>query len=140
MESALDKRYTSISSAGSGANENNQDNIKTLINGGHVNVYFQFDSTKPATYSLSAINTIVKYMKENPNATATLTGFADELGEPSYNKSLSVRRAKMVQDVLIASGVSESRLSHNGDGEDTSVDKNSEQARQLVRRVSFRVN
>jgi OOP family OmpA-OmpF porin len=140
MESALDSRYTSISGMKSGAYNTNQDIVKTLINGDLVNVYFQFDSTKPATYSLSAINTIVKYMKENPNATATLTGFADELGEPSYNKSLSERRAKMVQDVLIASGVSESRLSHNGDGEDTSVDKNSEQARQLVRRVSFRVN
>jgi len=140
MESALDKRYTSISSTNSGANGNNQDIIKTLINGGHVNVYFQFDSTKPATYSLSAINTIVKYMKENPTASATLTGFADELGAPGYNKTLSERRAKMVHDVLIASGVAASRLSHNGGGEDDSVDKNSEQARQLVRRVTFKVN
>lgn len=142
MESALDKRFASANSSNgnNGANGNNQEIVKTLINGGHVNVYFQFDSTKPATYSLGAINTIVRYMKDNPNATATLTGFADEVGEPGYNKSLSERRAKMVHDVLIASGVAASRLTHNGDGEDASVDKNSEQARQLVRRVSFKVN
>jgi len=46
----------------------------------------------------------------------------------------------MVYDVLVASGVSSNRLSHRGNGEDTSVDKNSEQARQLVRRVTFKLN
>lgn len=142
MESALDSRYSNNSkgNGANGADGNSQQIVKTLINGGYVNVYFQFDSTKPATYSLSAINTIVKYMKENPSASATLTGYADELGAPGYNKSLSERRAKMVHDVLVASGISASRLSHNGDGEDSSVDKNSEQARQLVRRVTFKVN
>ncbi|MEP0479671.1 MAG: OmpA family protein, partial [Nonlabens sp.] len=56
------------------------------------------------------------------------------------NKNLSERRAKMVNDVLTAAGIDASRLSHNGDGEDASVDKNSAEARQLVRRVTFRVN
>jgi OOP family OmpA-OmpF porin len=79
-------------------------------------------------------------MKDNPSASATLTGFADEIGSPEYNKTLSERRAKMVSDVLTAAGIDASRLSQNGDGEDASVDKNSSEARQLVRRVTFRVN
>ncbi|MGJ8684756.1 MAG: OmpA family protein [Nonlabens sp.] len=147
MESALDGRYASksdLANVNSGTNGadgmSDKGIIKKLINEGYVNVYFQFNSTKPALYSLSAINTLVTYMKDNPSATATLTGYADELGSPEYNKNLSERRAKMVHDVLVASGVSASRLSHNGNGEDASVDKNSSEARQLVRRVTFRVN
>jgi len=146
MESGLDSRYATSSdlqaavAGNNGANGNSSDLIKQLINEGYVNVYFKFNSTKPATYSLSAMNTIVKYMKDNPSASATLTGYADEIGSPEYNKNLSERRAKMVYDVLIAAGIDASRLSHNGDGEDASVDKSSADARQLVRRVTFRVN
>lgn len=146
MESALDSRFATPSdlqtaiAGNNGANGNNKNLVKQLINEGYVNVYFKFNSTKPATFSLGAINTIVQYMKDNPSATATLTGFADEIGSPAYNKNLSERRAKMVNDVLTAAGIDASRLSHNGDGEDASVDKNSAEARQLVRRVTFRVN
>ncbi len=146
MESGLDSRYATSSdlqaaiAGNNGANGNSGDLIKQLINEGYVNVYFKFNSTKPATYSLGAMNTIVKYMKDNPSASATLTGYADEIGSPEYNKNLSERRAKMVYDVLIAAGIDASRLSHNGDGEDASVNKNSAEARQLVRRVTFRVN
>lgn len=146
MESALDSRYATSSdlqtaiAGNNGANGNNKNLVKQLINEGYVNVYFKFNSTKPATFSLGAINTIVQYMKDNPSATATLTGFADEIGSPSYNKNLSERRAKMVNDVLTAAGIDAGRLNHNGDGEDASVDKNSAEARQLVRRVTFRVN
>ncbi|WP_298953144.1 OmpA family protein [uncultured Nonlabens sp.] len=146
MEGALDSRFATPSdlqtaiAGNNGANGNSKDLVKQLINEGYVNVYFKFNSTKPATFSLGAINTIVQYMKDNPSATANLTGFADEIGGPNYNKTLSERRAKMVNDVLTAAGIDASRLSHNGDGEDASVDKNSAEARQLVRRVTFRVN
>jgi OOP family OmpA-OmpF porin len=143
MESSLNARYASqsdVQTAIKSADGANQNLIKQLINESYVNVYFRFNSTKPTTYSLGAINTIVQYMKDNPSATATLTGFADEIGSPEYNKTLSERRAKMVSDVLTAAGIDASRLSQNGDGEDASVDKNSADARQLVRRVTFRIN
>jgi len=143
MESSLNSRYASKSDLQTSINEvkgANKGLINQLINEGYVNVYFNFNSTQPTTYSLGAINTIVRYMKDNPNASATLTGFADEVGSPEYNKTLSERRAKMVNDVLIAAGIDASRLTQNGGGEDASVDKSSADARQLVRRVTFRVN
>jgi OOP family OmpA-OmpF porin len=143
MESSLNSRYASqsdLQTAINGANAANKNLIKQLINEGYVNVYFRFNSTKPTTYSLGAINTIVQYMRDNPSATANLTGFSDEIGSPEYNKTLSERRAKMVSDVLTAAGIDASRLTQNGDGEDASVDKNSADARQLVRRVTFRIN
>jgi OOP family OmpA-OmpF porin len=143
MESSLNSRYASqsdIQTAIDVANSANKNLVKQLINEGYINVYFRFNSTKPTTYSLGAINTIMKYMKDNPKASATLTGFADEIGNPEYNKTLSERRAKMVSDVLTAAGIDARRLTQNGSGEDASVDKSSADARQLVRRVTFRVN
>ncbi len=134
IESALDARYKNTSMS-------NTDglNVKELLDKGYVNVYFEFNSTKPATYSLDAINYLVKYMAANPSSKADLIGYADEIGNESYNTSLSEKRAKMVYDILIASGVDAGRLTHQGGGEDTSVSKDSSPARQLVRRVTFKL-
>lgn len=137
IESSLDKRYMKV---GDNINvEGGGTLVKELLNEGYVNVYFQFNSVKPETYSLEAINYLIKYMNQNPSAKADLIGYADELGNPAYNQTLSEKRAKQVYDILVASGVSESRLTFKGGGEDTSVDKSSSPARQLVRRVTFKL-
>jgi OOP family OmpA-OmpF porin len=136
LESSLDSRYAKAgSTTGSGS-----DIIEKLITDGYVNVYFKFNSTQPEVYSYEAINYLIKYMKENTGATADLIGYADEIGNADYNKNLSEKRAQRVHDILTASGVDSGRLTVTGDGEDTSVDKNSEAARQLVRRVTFKLN
>ncbi|PRP66933.1 OmpA family protein [Nonlabens agnitus] len=139
MESALDARYA-MKGATNGTDGNADGMIEKLINDGYVNVYFEFNSTKPTQYSLSSINFLATYMKDNPSASATLTGYADELGSDEYNQDLSERRAKMVNDILVATGVDAGRLSYEGNGEDASVEKSSSPARQLVRRVKFQVN
>ena len=142
LESTLDNRYakkgdipTSTPAIASG-----DDVIKKLIEDGYVNVYFQFNSTKPETYSLESINYLIKYMTENAGASAQLVGYADEIGNPSTNQRLSERRAQKVKDIMVAAGISASRLTATGNGEDASVDKNSAPARQLVRRVTFKLN
>ena len=78
-------------------------------------------------------------MKENPSANAELIGYADEIGDPTYNKNLSEKRAAKVKEILVASGISGNRLTVTGNGEDTSVEKGSAPARQLVRRVTFKL-
>ncbi|HLU81115.1 MAG TPA: OmpA family protein, partial [Flavobacteriaceae bacterium] len=138
LESSLDERYAQTMSSGSKGGSGGL--IYDLINDGYVNVYFQFNSTKPETYSLEAINYCIIYMKENPEATAELIGYADEIGNPEYNQQLSLSRAQKVQEIMVAAGIEASRLSVTGNGEDTSVDKSSSPARQLVRRVTFKLN
>lgn len=136
IESSLDERYLKkvdyVKGGGDGS-------VEELLNKGYVNVYFQFNSDKPETYSLEAINYLMKYMKDHPGSNAELIGYADELGNPEYNQTLSEKRAKRVYEILIASGIAESRLTYRGGGEDTTVDKSSSPARQLVRRVTFRL-
>lgn len=136
IESSLDDRYLKKSDYVKGEGDGS---VAELLNKGYVNVYFQFNSDKPETYSLEAINYLMKYMKDHPGSNAELIGYADELGNPEYNQSLSEKRAKRVYEILIASGISESRLTYRGGGEDATVDKDSSPARQLVRRVTFRL-
>lgn len=114
--------------------------IKELINGGYVNVYFDFNSASPSKYSLEGANYLIKYMKANPSTKAEIIGYADEIGNPDYNKDLSLRRAEAVKAIAIHSGIDASRLTVTAGGEDTSVNKNSKDARQIIRRVTFKVD
>ena len=137
LESSLEKMYVTKEYASETYFAGGVEGVKPNANDNLINVYFRFDSTQPEYYSLDAINQIVKYMRAHPESEAVLTGYADQIGNSDYNNTLSENRAKKVYDIVIASGIDESRLSYRGGGVDSSVDKNSEEARQIVRRVSF---
>lgn len=113
--------------------------VLEMINEGYVNVYFDFDKTVPTKESTSGINFLVNYLKANPSASASVIGYSDEIGNADYNKSLSEKRAQNVKQILIDSGISASRLTVVGNGEDTSVSKDSKNARNIVRRVTFKI-
>ncbi|WP_281234172.1 OmpA family protein [Flavobacterium gelatinilyticum] len=133
LESYLDKTYEK---KGNGAANNT---VEELINGGYVNVYFDFNSSKPTNASLSGVDFLVKYLKNNPGKSADIIGYADEIGNTNYNTELSRKRAEAVKKVAINAGIDASRLNVIANGEDTSVNKNSKEARQIVRRVTFQV-
>lgn len=111
--------------------------LEGLINGGYVNVYFDFNKDMPNAQSVGGMNFLIKYLKDNPSAKADVIGYADEIGDSAYNKDLSQRRADNVKKILVDSGIDASRLNIIGNGEDASVNKDSKQARQVVRRVTF---
>ena len=134
LESYLDKTY-----AKKGDNNLTNNTVEELINGGYVNVYFDFNSAKPTNASLSGVDFLVKYLKNNPGKSADIIGYADELGSSSYNTELSRKRAEAVKKVATNAGIDASRLNIIANGEDTSVNKNSKEARQIVRRVTFQV-
>lgn len=134
LESYLDKTYGQ-----NGSKVATNGTIEELINGGYVNVYFDFNSDKPTNASLSGVDFLVKYLKANPSASAEIIGYADEIGNSDYNKALSQRRADNVRNVVTNAGIDASRLTVIGNGEDASVNKDSKEARQIVRRVTFRV-
>ena len=133
LESYLEKTY------GQNGQGVTNSTVEELINGGYVNVYFDFNSSKPTNTSLSGVDFLVKYLKNNPSKSADVIGYADEIGQSSYNQSLSQKRAEAVKNVLINSGIDASRLNVVANGEDASVNKNSKEARQIVRRVTFQV-
>lgn len=134
LESYLEKTY------GQNGKGVTNSTVEELINGGYVNTYFDFNSAKPTMSSLSGVDFLVKYLKNNPSANAEIIGYADEIGNSDYNKQLSIKRAEAVKTIVINSGIDASRLKVSGNGEDASVNKNSATARQIVRRVTFKVS
>lgn len=133
------EKYVDSKLAGNTTGAGSKLSVLEMINEGYVNVYFDFDKTVPTKESTSGINFLVNYLKANPSANASVIGYSDEIGNTDYNKSLSEKRAQNVKQILVDSGISASRLTVVGNGEDTSVSKVSKNARNIVRRVTFKI-
>jgi OOP family OmpA-OmpF porin len=132
LESYLDQRDK-------GSNSSISSDLSDLINGGYINAYFDFGKDQPNAQSVSGINFLIRYLKQNPSATADVIGYADEVGDAEFNKALSARRATNVKQILVDAGIEAGRLNIIGNGEDSSVNKSSAFARQTVRRVTFMI-
>ena len=117
----------------------NNELVKSLINGGYIAVYFDFNISKPTNVSTEGIDFMLTYLRNNPTASIDIVGHADEIGRSEYNDKLSNTRAANVKTTLIKANIDASRLNVIAAGEDNSVDVDSENARKLVRRVTFRV-
>ena len=136
-EAYIMKNYAA--NTGDGSVVYNNELIKSLINGGYVAVYFDFNKSTPTNVSTEGTDFMLTYLRNNPSASIDIIGHADELGRSAYNDKLSNARATNVKNTLVKANVDASRLNVVAAGEDTSVDKDSDAARKLVRRVTFRV-
>ena len=94
----------------------------------HTTVFFDYDDDNLREDALSDLLAISKLMKENSRYTLLVEGHADERGTREYNLALSERRARAVEDFLVASGVSSFNIEVVGYGEEKPVDSNSNQA------------
>lgn len=135
IESFLNDKFGNVSNAP--ANYTTGDVARELIEKGYINVYFDFNSSNPQTSSLWGADFVANYIKQNPSASVSILGYADEIGGANYNQNLSNRRADVVKQLLIDRGIDASKISSEGKGVDSSVNKNSKNARQLARRVTF---
>ena len=74
-------------------------------------IFFPIGNTNIAKSQTTKIAEIVKYMKENPDAKITLTGYADKgTGSVRFNDKIAARRALTVYNTLAAKGVAKSRM------------------------------
>lgn len=94
----------------------------------HTRVFFDYDDDNLREDALSDLLAISKLMKENSRYTLLVEGHADERGTREYNLALSERRARAVEDFLVASGVSSFNIEVVGYGEEKPVDSNSNEA------------
>lgn len=113
--------------------------VLKLINDGYIAAYFDNDKRFPNTGSTENLGFILNYLKTNPGKSVEMTGYADEIGNTKYNQKLSNDRAENVKNILVKAGIDASRLTIKANGVDDSVDKTSEHARRLVRKVVFKV-
>ncbi len=103
-------------------------------------VYFDYDKADLQDESLPDLRRAVQFLKNNPDVTAEVAGHTDSIGNATYNRDLSERRADAVRQYLIDHGVAPSRLKAVGYGELQPVaDNGTPEGRARNRRVELRV-
>lgn len=81
-------------------------------------------------------NILVRYEKTS----VLISGHTDSTGSESLNQTLSVNRAGAVKNILLATGVKESRITVVGFGESRPIaDNSTDYGRQVNRRVAIKV-
>jgi OOP family OmpA-OmpF porin len=82
-------------------------------------VFFKFDSAVLEKDSEDKLIIIAKIMQNNPDIKVDVVGYADQNGDPDYNKKLGARRAQTVIDFLSKTyGVDAGRMSAQTAGAD----------------------
>lgn len=107
----------------------------------NIQILFEFNSDEIKKDLLDQVAEIAKALnsKKLQNARILIEGHTDDTGADAYNLSLSQRRAKAVQELLINRfGIDASRSSAKGLGEKSPIASNQSVAgRALNRRVTF---
>jgi len=86
-------------------------------------IFFQKNSAEILIESELVLDDIAQWLIKNKNK-IEIHGHTDGDGEPSFNKSLSLARAKTVRDYLIQNGIKEKRLVAKGFGSERPVTDN----------------
>jgi peptidoglycan-associated lipoprotein len=73
-------------------------------------VYFDFDSASMRAEGREILEAHAQYLAEQPNASVTLEGHADERGTREYNIALGERRGQAVRRLLTLLGVSDGQV------------------------------
>ncbi|GAO28900.1 outer membrane lipoprotein omp16 precursor [Geofilum rubicundum JCM 15548] len=111
------------------------------------NIYYEFDRTELTQEAKAALDTtlyetLIKY----PHIQVEISAHTDNKGNASYNQRLSEQRAANVVKHLVAAGISRSRLSAKGYGQDRPIAPNQHpdgsdnpEGRQQNRRTEFTI-
>ena len=103
-------------------------------------ILFGFDSSTLQPEAKTNIYKLADILKKYPDSNILITGHTDSDGSEQYNQQLSERRAKAVSDYTMMQGVSSSRLSIVGLGENEPIATNStESGKRLNRRVEIAI-
>jgi len=108
------------------------------------NILYDFNSAELRPASKTALDDLVKIMRDNPAIKIELGSHTDSIGSDSYNLNLSERRAKSCVDYLLSKGISNNRVVAKGYGKSMPVAPNSlpgggdnPAGRELNRRTEF---
>ena len=102
------------------------------------NLFFDFDKYDLKEKSITELEKVRKFLVENPDVNIGIAGHTDNAGSASYNKELSVNRAKSVYQYLVDQGIKENRLKFRGYGQEKPIVPNdSEENKQKNRRIEF---
>jgi outer membrane protein OmpA-like peptidoglycan-associated protein len=113
---------------------------QALQKDGFMSLHINFDTNKATIKPESAgiIDQIVELMKSQPSLKLSIEGHTDSQGTPESNKTLSLNRSKAVIKAVSEGGISASRMSAVGWGQEKPVaDNRTEEGRAKNRRVEI---
>ncbi len=98
-------------------------------------ILFDYDKANIKTEQMKTLNDIKSRIQDN--STVIISGFADETGDPEYNRNLAARRTSEVQSIL---QVPNDRLIINNIGSDRLLyENNSPEGRSYCRTVTIEI-
>lgn len=101
-------------------------------------ILFDFNKTEVKAAGKNNVDKLATSMENNPDTDILIVGHTDNVGADAYNMDLSQRRAQSVKSLIIADGVSGSRLKTEGRGETEPIGDNTTAAgRAQNRRVEI---
>ena len=123
-------------STGTGFQGNPLDDPASLLS--NRTVYFAYDADQVNAADRPVIEAHGRYLADNPSATVTLEGHADERGSREYNIALGERRANTVRQLMTLLGANSAQIRVVSYGEERSaVDGHDESAWSRNRRVEI---
>jgi OmpA-OmpF porin, OOP family len=104
------------------------------------NIFFDFDKYELKEKSLTELEKVERFLRENPTVKVEISGHTDNDGTLAYNMQLSQKRARAVYDHLVSRGISANRLLAKGYGPNHPISANdSEEGKQQNRRIEFKL-
>lgn len=95
-----------------------------LTGGGTVTTGFGFGSQDLTRTSVATLEKVVRLMLDMPGIKIEAGGHTDDIGSAEFNRGLSLKRAKKVQQFLAIHGIREDRVVVRGYGEDAPIASN----------------
>jgi len=101
-------------------------------------ILFDTDSYELTSKSKFVIDQFILFLQENESYNVSIHGHTDDVGDNTKNKILSENRANAVKEYIVSKGISSSKISSQGFGEEKPKFKNdNEYNRSLNRRTEF---
>lgn len=110
--------------------------IALLQAGIEMDLLFRTDEHVLRDATASRLGQLASTLASMEDVRVQLDGYADERGDDSYNRDLSARRAQAIQDLLVANGVPQERISITAHGESQAADATAD-SYALERKVSL---
>jgi len=125
-----------------------RDECKNTPQGANVNdcgcwvvsdLRFEIDKAEIQRVYHDDLKQVVTVLRKNPEIEVEIQGHTDNQGTAAYNRKLSERRARAVQNFLVEAGIDKNRMHYKGYGESEPVATNETAAgREKNRRVEIK--
>jgi len=107
-------------------------------------ILFDYDQFSIEGMAKRELELLYDFMKQYPQIKFLIKGYTDSRGTDSYNKNLSLKRAKEIYTYLVSKGINNKRLQYKGYGSTNPIAPNvnidnsdNPEGRALNRRVEF---